>query len=272
MNQKKPNVIARVLSGFLAPLRGLVFLFKHPGLMRFALFPILINIILVLSMYIFGSRFLVGLMDRWIPDEQAWYWAVLFWIAAVFIVLALLLVSAVLFYIVAGIICVPFNELLSQKVEEIMKGRPHDEVFSIRLLALDIWLAIVGEIKRVFLFLGLILPLLLLNLIPGIGTVAYGILAGVVTLLFLAYDFLDHPLGRRRLPFGEKRKFMLRNFPSTIGFGGGVFIFLLVPVINFVVLPINAIGATLLFTEIEGWSGEIEYRGLNRITKKRKEG
>ncbi len=265
---KKQNFIVRGVMGLTAPLRGFIFIIKNPRLIKFAIFPIIINIILILTIYIFGSRYLIGLIDRWIPDEKAWYWAILFWIAVVFVVLAVSLVAAVFFYIIAGIICVPFNELLSQEVESMLRENPHKEDFSVRLLALDIWLAIIGEIKRIFLYLSLMIPLLLLNLIPAVGTVIYGAIFGVVTLLFLAFDFVDHPLGRRRIPFREKRKFIIKHFSSMIGFGAGVFIFLLVPIVNFIVLPLNAVGGTILFSEIEHRYGEIEYRG--KISKKKK--
>ena len=265
---KKQNFIVSSVMGLTAPLRGFIFIIKNPRLIKFTVFPIIINIILILTTYIFGSRYLIGLVDRWIPDEEAWYWAILFWIAVVVLVLAVSLVAAVLFYIIAGIVCVPFNELLSQEVEAMLRERPHQEDFSVRLLALDIWLALVGEVKRIFLYLSLIIPLLLLNLIPVLGTVIYGVIFGVVTLLFLAFDFVDHPLGRRRIPFREKRKFMIKHFFSMIGFGAGVFVFLLVPIVNFIVLPLNAIGGTILFSEIEHRYGEIEYRGTTPKKKK----
>jgi len=267
--RKTPNPVKRFILGFSAPLRGAGFLLKHPRLLKYTIIPTIINIVLVVSFYLLSMFFLLRLLDRWIPAADAWYWGILSWIVAILLMLVFLLVAVVFFYIIAGVIYVPFNELLSIKVEELIKKNRRDETFSIRVMTLDIWLSITNELKRTFLYLTTMGALFVLNLLPVVGSGIYIIIAGVITPLFLAYDFMDHPLGRRRLLFREKRKFIAKNFITMMGFGVAVFIFLFIPFINFVMLPLNAAGATLLFCEIERWQGEIAYRDVRPLLSKK---
>ncbi|MBN1573264.1 MAG: EI24 domain-containing protein [Deltaproteobacteria bacterium] len=271
---KKPNFIFRALGGFTAPIRGLGFLLKNFGLIRYAVFPMIINAILVVIIYIFGTKLLLGYMDRLIPDEKAWYWMVLFWIAAVFTVILFLLVTAIIFYIIGGIICLPFNELLSQRVEAIVLGKAHEEPFSFRVITKDIGYALTHEILKstIYLFiLVFILPLFFIGLFTVVVSIIFTVIFNIITWMFLAYDYFDHPLGRRRIPFADKMRFVYKNLPSSLGFGAAAFLFLYVPFLNLILIPLNVIGGTKLFFEIQKWYGEMEYRDISPRGKKRKE-
>ncbi len=270
----RPNFIIRAMQGFTAPIRGLGFLLKNFRLIKYTIFPIIINVILVITLYFFGSKYLLGFVDKLIPDEQAWYWAILFWIAAIFVIILFLLVSAIIFYIIGGIICVPFNELLSQKVEAILLGEFHDEPFSLRVISKDIGYALTHEILKsvIYLFIiVLILPLFFIGLFTIIVSVIFAVIFNIVTWFFLAYDYFDHPLGRRRINFANKLKFVYHNLPTSLGFGAAAFLFLYVPFLNLILLPLNVIGGTILFFEVEKWYGKIEYRDVSPRSKQRKE-
>lgn len=271
---KKPNFLFRAIQGFTAPIRGLGFLLKNFRLIKYAIFPIIINVILVVVLYLFGAKLLLGYVDRLIPDERAWYWAILFWIAAVFTVILFLLVAAIVFYIIGGIICLPFNELLSQRVEAIILGREHDEPFSLRVITKDIGYALTHEILKSAIYLCiliLILPLFFIGLFTVVVSVVFAVIFNIITWLFLAYDYFDHPMGRRRVVFADKMKFVYKNFSSSLGFGAAAFLFLYVPFLNLILIPLNVIGGTILFFEVEKWYGKIEYRDISPRRKRRKE-
>jgi CysZ protein len=252
-----PGVIERFARGLFAPLRALRFLFAHPRLLPYAAFPTFINIILVVALFFVGLYFSQELVGHLIPAQDQWYWMVLSYAIQIVLLLVLIAFGAVIFYILAGITCVPFNEVLSQKTERICKGQIKDEPFSFRLLAKDIIISLKNEIMRTGILLMLLLFLLILFLIPVVGKVFYLVFGNIVTMLFLAYDNLDYSLARRRLPFTVKWRFIFRNFPSSLGFGAGTLVSVVIPFFNFVVIPLTVVGATILFCEIETWYGKV---------------
>ena len=99
-------------------------------------------------------------------------------------------------------------------------------------------------------YLAVMLPLLLINFIPGVGAAVYAVLAWLFTAYFLALEFMDYPLDRRGLSLGAK-------VAATCGawgwagwaIGSAVLVMGLVPVVNFALLPLAAMGGTLLYLE-----------------------
>jgi CysZ protein len=254
---RRPGIFKRFIGGLFSPLRALRFLFAHPGLLKYAIFPTIINVILVTALFLFGARLSHRLVDRIVPQQDLWYWIFATYALQFVLFVTLIFFGVLIFYILAGIICVPFNEVLSQKTELICQGKPKEEGFSIRLLLKDILTSIANEIKRSGILLLLLAVLLVVWLIPIVGKPISLIFGNFVTMLFLAYDNLDYPLSRRRLPFSVKWRFILRHLPSTLGFGAGALISVVVPFLNFVVIPLTVVGATMLFCEIEEWSGKM---------------
>jgi CysZ protein len=252
-----PGVIGRFVGGLFAPLRGLRFLLAHPRLLAYAAFPTFINIVLVLAIFFVGMHFSESLADRIIPAGDQWYWTVLSYAIQIVLVVMLVLFGALVFYILAGIICVPFNEVLSQKTERIFEGARREEPFSLRLLSKDIAISLKNEIKRTAVMLLLLLFLIVVFLIPVIGKPFYLVFGNIITMFFLAYDNLDYPLARRRLPFAAKCRFIFRHSASCLGFGAGALVSVVIPFLNFVIIPLTVVGATILFCEIETWYGKV---------------
>jgi CysZ protein len=252
-----PGVVRRFFGGLFAPLRAVRFLLAHPRLLGYAAFPTLINIVLVVALIAVGLHFSKDLVGHLIPTSQQWYWIVLFYAIEVVVALALIVFAAVIFYILAGIVCVPFNEVLSQKTEQICKGEKREEPFSFRLLMKDIGSSVRNEIIRTAIMLGLLLFLLVMFLIPVVGKIFYLVFGNIITMLFLAYDNLDYALARRRLPFTVKWRFIFRHIPSSLGFGAGALVSVVIPFLNFVVIPLTVVGATMVFCEIEAWYGTV---------------
>ena len=264
MNQKRPpGIVGRFIRGLLAPLRGARFLLGHPRLWKFAALPIAINVVIVSILLFLSFHFLLPWIDTLVPQGPQWYWVLLTGVVQILVITVLFFVVALIFYLLSGIICIPFNEMLSLMTEEILTGRRRDEAFSLRLLKADLVMAVANEIRRSFLFLVLLCGVLVISLIPVLGKLVAPPLGFLVTALFLAYDNLDYPLARRRLPFIKKRRFIFRHFAVCMGFGISTFFFVLIPFVNSLFIPLIVVGGTLLFREIEAWHGEIPHMGAN---------
>ena len=93
--------------------------------------------------------------------------------------------------------------------------------------------------------------LLLLELIPLIGTLLELGASVFFTSLFLAREMLDGPTARRGWSYREKIDFVREHQAVMFGFGLGAAALFLIPLVNFVTIPICVVGGTLLFLELE---------------------
>ncbi len=243
---------ARLISvrGFFYPYRGLKFLLGRPRLLTYVIIPFGINTLLYGAFVWFvGSRF-GGWLERLLPQGDAWYWAALSVLLLTLFAAVLLLVVVYTFTLVGNLILAPFNDLLSEKVERVYTGATLEEPFSLGALTRDMARSLKAELGRVLFYGAGFLALLSLNLVPGLGTAAYGVAVTLYTLFFLGWEYFDYSMERWRLTFGDKRKVAFRNGATFLGFGAGAALMLIIPLLNFVAIPVCVAGATLLFCDL----------------------
>jgi CysZ protein len=235
------------LGGLAAPLKALGFLVSRPRLWWLAFTPFLIN----LGLFILFFWFTYTRFDAWVrsflPVGEGWWWQLLLYLLMVVLVLLLLIIEVYLFAVLGRIVAAPFLEILTRKVESL--ARPEMEAPPEMAFWQSIWRVVIQETKRVLIYLAVMAVLLILNLIPGLGSLLYAALAWLVTSFFLAGEFLDYPLERRGYSLGAKMRYTKSLGLTGIGFGASVFIMGLVPVLNLALLPLAAVGGTLLFLE-----------------------
>ena len=244
--------MSHFVRGFTYVLRGATFIRTHPILLKYVLIPFIINV-LVFSLvgylsWHYGEIFLNQITHR----GEAWYWSLLFYLSLGLWGLLLILIIVFTFTIVGTLIAAPFNEVLSEKTEEILLGRVLENgerrrsffpgVFHrLRRVSLDL----IENLKEITFFAFVGFGMFFLNFIPGLGT-------GLNTLwiwIFLAFEFLSYPLSRRHYPFRQKLRIIWDYKELALGFGLGVFLILLVPLLNFICIPISVVGGTLLYLQ-----------------------
>jgi CysZ protein len=235
------------IAGVVAPLKALGFVISRPRLWWLTFTPFIINLgLFILFFWLTYTRF-----DAWVrsllPVGEGWWWQLLLYLLIVLAVLLLLIVEVYLFAVLGRIIAAPFLELLTRKVETLARpeGQQPPEIGFWQ----SIWRVVIQESKRVLIYLLVMGALLLFNLIPGLGSLLYAILAWLVTSFFLAGEFLDYPLERRGYSLGAKMRYTRDLGLTGIGFGAAVFVMGLVPVLNLAFLPLAAVGGTLLFLD-----------------------
>lgn len=241
--------VAGFARGFGYPLRAARFLSKKPGLLKYLAIPFFINVLVFsLSVY-FGLGMFEGLLETYAPSTEVWYGVVLYYLAWM---LALLLTTVVVFFsftVVGNLVASPFNELLSEKTEALLTGLAADERFSAGRFLVEAKGAIVVEVKKLSVFVVGMLLLLGINLIPGIGSVIYAVLAPLFTLFFLVVEYMAFVLMRKQLAFAEQRRYVSRRPLMMLGFGCGVFCLLAIPFVQFFCIPLAVVGATLLWCD-----------------------
>jgi uncharacterized protein involved in cysteine biosynthesis len=235
-------VLGQLVLGVYDGLRGAAYLATHPRLWIWVIAPALVAAILLITV-IGGSLWALSAPIAAIAAYLPGHWAdnVLELIAGVILAIA----SVSIFISVAALIAGPFNEELSESIEEHETGVPAPRFRFGRFLA-DLAIGIIHAARRVFVYLFVMGGLLVIGVVvPGIGTTAAAVLGFIATAQFASYDAYDAIWSRRHYRYKQKTKYLDDNRWRTLGLGAVVSVPLVVPGLNVIALAIGATGATL---------------------------
>lgn len=212
----------------------------------YVLIPLLINVMLFTSAFVYGAGLIGDMIDRLTAQ-----WAWVEWLAWVLWPLFLIIVLAILFFcfsIVANLVAAPFNGFLAREVERSLTGGVPAHMGTGGSLASELISAVRSESTKFVYFLIRALPLLLLFAIPLVN-----VFAPLIWFLFgawmLALEYLEYPMGNSGMLFPEVRSRLGAHRTLAFGFGAAVLVLTLIPVLNFVVMPVAVAGATKLWIE-----------------------
>jgi len=214
--------------------------------------PFVINLLVFSAAVFLGLDFFKDIVAQYIPSGDAWYWAVLTYLVWVLASIFTAILVFFCFTVVGNLIASPFNDLLSERTEQLISGQGSDERFSLKAFAQDAGRSLLTEAKKLSLFVVGMLLLLLLNLIPAFGQILYSVAATLFTLFFLAVEYLGYILGRKRYSFGEQRRYVFSRTFLHLGFSVGVLCLLAIPLMQLLCIPLAVVGATLLYCDSNG--------------------
>jgi CysZ protein len=221
---------------------------RNPRLWPHCLAPLGINLGLFALFFWFGYDRFVQWVKPLLPSGEGWWWALAFYALAALAVVVLSLMVVLLFTVVGSLIAAPFLELLSRRVEA-LEAYAGVATWAETSLWQDARRVAGQMVKLLALYLAVMIPLWLLNLLPVVGNLLYAGLAFLVTCFFLALNFLDLPLDRRGLSLRAKLAYLRGLGLTGLAFGAAVFALGVIPVLNLAMLPLAAAGATLLYLE-----------------------
>ncbi len=238
----------RLFQGFAYPFRAVGFMFRHPRLWTYALVPIAISLVMLSVLFVvlvYQAGHLTGLIwarpASWY-GELAWYGLYFLVFAGTFVIGALAL---------PALIASPFNDTLSERAEGLALDTDATQKLTVGKLVRDVGRVLADQSVRILLLLlghALILGVLL---IPAVGSAVYPVLATAWSILWCAADYLDYPMGRHAYRFRAERQVLRENFALTCGFGAGVYLILLIPVVNALFIPVAVVGGTLLYADLQ---------------------
>ena len=246
-NKSVPSHAHNFSAGFLYPFRAGRFIIKNPALYKYILIPFIISLaVFSLSAY-WGLNIFDYFISQYIPQENIWYWLILnkiIWISAILLTIILVFFS---FTVFGNLIASPFNDILSERSEELLSNdRVDSDSFKLLLFIKETGKTLLDESLKISLFVCCMIFLFALNLVPVLGTMLYGALAFLLTVYFLVIEYTGFVFSRKRLTFKDQRKFMRENKLLCTGFGCGAFILLAIPFVQFFSIPMGVVGATLL--------------------------
>ena len=217
-------------------------LIMQPGLRRFVLIPLGINIVIFAGLLWLAAGQFEALMEWLLPALPGWLaWLVtLLWL--LFGALAALLVFFS-FTLVANLIGAPFNGLL---VEKHLTGQPLPEGSGLAAALKEAPGAIMDELGKLLYFALWAVPLLLLSLVPVVNVVA-PFLWLLFTAWMMAVEYGDFPLGNHGMKGREIRATLRGKRLLSLGFGGTTLVATMIPVFNFLVMPTAVAGATAMW-------------------------
>jgi len=254
-----------LIAGATYPFQGLLIFFSHPNLITYLIFPLLINIFVGIGLYVGllfpGINIINGIFadfdlrfDALIARWPAWlgflgiFDNILGYVVQIILIGLLLLIIGFLLVQFGVILGAPFYGKLSEQLEKLKTNKLPDPPQGMFAMVIDIWRAILFELKKLALLAAIGLPLLLLNFIPGgslIATIGGVVLAATIVCL----DFLDGPLERRRLRFRDKLKVVRNSMPASVSFALVCQALITVPLLNFLAIPVCVAGGTLFFCD-----------------------
>lgn len=235
--------------GFLYPFKSLKFFFSHPKLITLSIVPMIINLMIYGTIFYFTysslTRWLKDLLGIENPNVMIWSWFIYYSLIVITFVVVLL-VCYLIFSILGGLVTAPFNEKISQKVEEIVTGKPFESKLTFWQ---DARVSIFGELQKTAFYFPIIFVLFLMEFIPVIGTFVATPIGFIFSFFYNALDFMDYPLTRRLVPFKEKLRIVSKGGWLTYGFGTMAFLLMFLPVVNVFMKPILVAAGTSLFYE-----------------------
>ncbi|MFV9505234.1 MAG: EI24 domain-containing protein [Oscillochloridaceae bacterium umkhey_bin13] len=239
-----------LLTGVSYPLRALQLINQQRQLWGFVIVPILVNLVVGAALYLGLYALLLGqLRARWGDFSEGWAGAL---VAVLGVLLAVLLAIGISFVLVRfGVVLgAPWYSQLSEEIEALLVGRASEAVRpSPGRIVIDIWRALLFEVKKLSLFLVCWLPSLLLLLIPGLGgplQMGVGILLGA---LISCLDFFDGPQERRRMGFRQKLATVRRLMPGSLSFGVVAAALVAIPLVNLLAIPLCVTAGNLYVIE-----------------------
>lgn len=225
--------------------QGMSLLLK-PGVKRFVLVPLAINLVLLsLATYFAFSNLNSWYQSLHSSDNWLLQWLIthLDWLLWPVIVILVLLLVFFSFALLANWLAAPFNGLLAEAVEKHLRGYKSPAADSHFLAEIPRLFA--REWRKLVYYLPRALACLLLFVTP---------LAFVAPLIWFVFNawmaaiqYLDYPMDNHKIPFNDMLAQIRQRRSQSFGFGSLVLLLTMVPLVNILLMPVAVAGATSLW-------------------------
>lgn len=222
-------------------------LLLRPGLKRYVLIPLLVNLILFVVATIalvHVYRDLLTQLVEWMPEWLAFV-AWILWLLFAFL---LLVVYGYTFNIITNLVAAPFYGFLAEKIEQDLTGKePKAESLSALIPR-----TLARELTKLWYFISrgclVLLALLVLWFIPGVNLLA-ALISAVWAAWCMSVQYIDYPADNHQLEFREMRRRLNAQPLTSYTFGGLVMAGSMIPLVNIFMMPIAVAGATIYWVE-----------------------
>jgi CysZ protein len=239
--------------GLSLPFRGAKLVYvEHPDLVRFWIVPLLVTIAVLVASTAAVFHYDDALLGWLWSDPGAgegfsgWLLGALHDVLGFVIDVLLLLLALLVTILVGSLVAAPFNARLAEVLDERVTGQKPPP-FALGRVAMDLVRTAVietgfGLVNLVLFVAGLALP-------PA-GPFLF-VLGLVAWAYYFAIAYVDVPLATRGKGVMDRLRFSAGHPMAVLGYGTGVGLFLMVPVVNLLFMPAAVAGGVLLVSELE---------------------
>lgn len=248
----------------------------HKKIRKFVFIPLIINIAVFVLFFYWGYDLLSAKLQSyqvsdlptwlsWMSGFFDWMMVALKWLVAVIWFILFMFAFSLGGSIAANFIASPFSGLLCESMDEHVNHFRATPRPILKLMST----ALSREVSKWLYYLprlvGVGTVCLVLYFIPVVN-----ILATIFLYLFgawmLAFQYLDYPADNRHHNVKVLKQILKQKKMMTYGFGLAVFSFTLIPILNFIVLPLATLAATKL------WADHYEGTmiGSNQVSEQKK--
>lgn len=218
-------------------------IFRTPRLLRLSALCAAVTLVALGGLFALLWVYTPGLLGWLWARPATWYGQALWSVLLVLLFVVLLVVGA---NVALPVVLAPLQDPLSELTEEQCGGYTSPP-FRPGAFARGLVTSVAHTLARVFFLLLGLAVLFPLNLVPGVGSIAWTVLGTLWTVLWLAGEHLAAPMTRHLYPFSEVRRVLRERWLLCLGFGAGVYVLLWVPILNSFFLPVAVVGGTLLY-------------------------
>ncbi|RUO78889.1 sulfate transporter CysZ [Idiomarina tyrosinivorans] len=219
-------------------------LISQKGLKRFVIVPIIVNLLLFAAAFSWFFSMVGVYVDKlmnWLPSWMAW----LEWLVWPFLVIAVLVLFSFVFTAITNIIAAPFNGLLSEKVERHLTGQGIGDDGLLGIIK-DVPRTVGRELQKLMYYLPRAIGFFLLSLLlPVVGQIIWFLWVSWM----MAIQYLDYPFDNHKLAFNTMRSALNQQRGRSFGFGIGIALLAIVPILNFFIMPVAICAATALWVD-----------------------
>lgn len=225
------------------PFKAMGLVFRSKKLMLLSSIASLVTLVALVVLVSLLGAYTDDLVRKYVLDPQTWYGQVGYYLLVVLTFLLLLVIGA---NTVPVVLLAPLQDPISEATEEEC-GDFTAPKFTVQGLIKGTSVALGHTLARIGFLLAGHAALFALNLIPGVGSIAWTVTSILWTMGWLATEYLDAPMARHLYRFRDVRKAVMARLPLSLGFGAAIYVMLWVPVLNFFFIPVAIIAGTLLF-------------------------
>jgi CysZ protein len=247
--RQQRRLVADYIEGIATAADGFGFLCRYPSLWQYGVWALLTNIAVAFASLL--ATFWVG-TTAWSSFAAelpiAWWASIVEWIGLIAILMLAFGVGLACYILLHSVFCSWSFSRLAYRVELFLGATP-DELSEISYSG-QIFDALRSAGKLLLVDVGI----LLLNIVPFIGTVAALLIGGYMHAWVMGAEFLGYPQELRGIRWKDRQQFARRWLPSTLGLGTIVAGLMLIPIVGAMFQTTAVVGAVLLNRRINGLS------------------
>ena len=222
-------------------------LISKKGIRQFVIIPLLINTgVFSVAVWLAMSQFdaLMIQLSGWLPVWLSW----IQWLLWPLFALLILIAVYYTFTIVANFLASPFNSLLAERVEQKLSNEVMPEFQGYRAFIGTIAKTLLSEFRKVLYLIKWLPVILIISVIPLVNFIAPFAWA-IFGAWMLSLQYTDYPMGNHELFIKQELSLLRKNRSAALGFGGMLTIMMIIPIVNFFVMPVGVAGATVFWVK-----------------------